>query len=266
MMKKLLALLLATVLVLSLSACNKESEDKKIEEIKEAGVLVVGTSADYPPAEFHMEVDGVDTIVGYDIALAQYIADDLGVELKVVDMAFESLCISLSQGDFDLVLSGMSETPDRAEAIDFTSPYYVGEQLVLVRSEDADSYNTTDDLAGKKVAIQRGTIQEPIAKELFGEENVVALVKNQDVILELQNGKVDVAFIDGIVSMAFAAANPDIVVKDVGIESTTNGQSIGVQKGKDNFKEYLNGIVEKVLEDGTMDQFMAEAQLLAGLE
>ena len=123
-MKKIFALLLAVVMTLSLAACGEKEEvaASKLDQIKAAGKIVLGTSADYPPCEFHTEIDGKDTIVGYDISLAQYIADDLGVELEVVDMAFDGLCISLSKGDFDMVISGMSNTPERAMAVDFTSP------------------------------------------------------------------------------------------------------------------------------------------------
>ena len=112
--KKFAALLLALMMILSLAACGSKSDDSaqgssdgdaspddtaksKIEQIKEAGVLVMGTSADYPPNEFHTEVDGKDTIVGFDVAIAQYIADDLGVELKVVDILSAICYLTLFQ-------------------------------------------------------------------------------------------------------------------------------------------------------------------------
>ena len=267
-MKKTLALVLSLLLLFSLAACSSKTEEpkSKLDQIKEAGELVLGTSADYPPAEFHVMENGEDKIIGYDITLAQYIADDLGVDLKVVDMAFDGLCISLSKGEFDLVISGMSMTEERLKSVDFTVPYYHGEQVILVRTEDADLYNTTADLAGKKVAVQSGTIQVPVANELFGEENVVTLVKNQDIILELQNKKVDVAYIDKMPSLAFASANSDIMVKDVGIVIDNEEQSIAVQKGNEEFLEYLNGIVTKLLEDGSIDQFIADAQTIAGVD
>ena len=267
-MKKALALMLTLLLLFSFAACNKteEAPKSKLEQIKEAGVLVLGTSADYPPAEYHVMENGEDTITGYDIALAQYIADDLGVELKIVDMAFDGLCISLSKGEFDLVISGMSMTEERMKSVDFTVPYYRGEQVILIRTEDDALYNTTEDLAGKKVAVQTGTIQVPVANELCGEENVVSLVKNQDIILELQNKKVDFAYIDKMPSLAFASSNDDIMIKDVGIVIENEGQSIAVQKGNEEFLEYLDGIVTKLLEDGTIDQFIADAQNSAGIE
>ena len=146
--KKFAALLLALMMILSLAACGSKSDDSaqgssdgdaspddtaksKIEQIKEAGVLVMGTSADYPPNEFHTEVDGKDTIVGFDVAIAQYIADDLGVELKVVDMSFDNLCINLAKGDFDIVIAGMASTEERLKSVDFSDPYFKQQQAIL---------------------------------------------------------------------------------------------------------------------------------------
>ena len=150
--KKFAALLLALMMILSLAACGSKSDDSaqgssdgdassddtaksKIEQIKEAGVLVMGTSADYSPNEFHTEVDGKDTIVGFDVAIAQYIADDLGVELKVVDMSFDNLCINLAKGDFDIVIAGMASTEERLKSVDFSDPYFKQQQAILIRAE-----------------------------------------------------------------------------------------------------------------------------------
>ena len=151
--KKFAALLLALMMILSLAACGSKSDDSaqgssdgdassddtaksKIEQIKEAGVLVMGTSADHPPNEFHTEVYGKDTIVGFDVAIAQYIADDLGVELKVVDMSFDNLCINLAKGDFDIVIAGMASTEERLKSVDFSDPYFKQQQAILIRAED----------------------------------------------------------------------------------------------------------------------------------
>lgn len=278
--QKFAALALALTLLFSLSACGssggKDSSDdssqpetetkSKVEQIKEAGVLVMGTSADYPPNEFHTMIDGKDTIVGFDVALAQHIADDLGVELKVVDMSFDNLCINLSKGDFDIVIAGMASTEERRLSVDFTDPYYTQQQAILIRKENDSLYTKPEDLAGHKVGVQNGTIQVPIANELAGEGNVVGLVKAQDLVMELKSGKLDVVYIDYTPSLAFAAANDDLMVKDIGIESDSEGQSIGVQKGNEDFVEYLNGIIAQVKEDGTMEQYIADAQLLAGIE
>ena len=282
--KKLAMLLLALLMILSLAACGSKSDDSaqggsdgdtpsgddtaksKIEQIKEAGVLVMGTSADYPPNEFHTEVDGKDTIVGFDVSIAQYIADDLGVELKVVDMSFDNLCINLAKGDFDIVIAGMASTEERQKSVDFSDPYFKQQQAILIRKDDDSLYNKPEDLASHKVGVQNGAIQVPIANELAGEENVVGLVKAQDLIMELKSGKLDVVYIDYTPSLAFAAANDDLTVKDIGIKSDSEGQCIGVQKGNEDFVAYLNEKIAEMQEQGLIDQYVADAQTLAGIE
>ena len=107
--------------------------------------------------------------------------------------------------------------------------------------------------------MQNGTIQVPIANELVGEENVVGLVKAQDLIMELKSGKLDVVYIDYTAALAFAAANDDLTVKDIGIESD-------VQKGNEDFAAYLNEKIAEMQEQGLIDQYVAEAQTLAGIE
>ena len=225
-----------------------------------------GLVADYPPNEFHTEVDGKDTIVGFDVSIAQYIADDLGVELKVVDMSFDNLCINLAKGDFDIVIAGMASTEERQKSVDFSDPYFKQQQAILIRKDDDSLYNKPEDLAGHKVGVQNGAIQVPIANELAGEENVIGLVKAQDLIMELKSGKLDVVYIDYTAALAFAAANDDILVKDIGIESDSEGQCIGVQKGNEDFVAYLNEKIAEMQEQGLIDQYVADAQTLAGIE
>lgn len=211
-------------------------------------------------------MDGKDTIVGFDVAIAQYIADDLGVELKVVDMSFDNLCINLAKGDFDIVIAGMASTEERLKSVDFSDPYFKQQQAILIRAEDDALYNKPEDLSGHKVGVQNGTIQVPIANELAGVENVVGLVKAQDLIMELKSGKLDVVYIDYTAALAFAAANDDLTVKDIGIESDSEGQCIGVQKGNEDFVAYLNEKIAEMQEQGLIDQYVAEAQTLAGIE
>ena len=208
-MKKLLSLLLALVMLLSFAACanddtppadgdDQQQEEQngsesttmnKLADIKAAGELVVGTSADYPPYEFHTEIDGKDTIVGFDIAIAQAFADELGVELKLVDMAFESLLISLQKGDFDLVMAGLTPDEKRAKTVDFTDVFFHNKQIVIIRAEDADKYVTTEDMAGTTLGVQAGTVQETIAADLTDENKVVKLKKFPELIMELKTGK-----------------------------------------------------------------------------
>lgn len=153
------------------------------------------------------------------------------------------------------------------KSVDFSDPYFKQQQqAIFIRKDDDSLYNKPEDLAGHKVGVQNGTIQVPIANELAGEENVIGLVKAQDLIMELKSGKLDVVYIDYTAALAFAAANDDLLVKDIGIESDSEGQCIGVQKGNEDFVAYLNEKIAEMQEQGLIDQYVAEAQTLAGIE
>lgn len=284
-MKKLLSLLLALVMLLSFAACandddtppadgdDQQQEEQngseagtmnKLADIKAAGELVVGTSADYPPYEFHTEIDGKDTIVGFDIAIAQAFADELGVELKLVDMAFESLLISLQNGDFDLVMAGLTPDEERAKTVDFTDVFFHNKQIVIIRAEDADKYVTTEDMAGTTLGVQAGTIQETIAADLTDENKVVKLKKFPELIMELKTGKVDGVCTNTMVASAYVSAHPDLLCQDIGIVWDNTGFSGAIQKGDNGeFMAFLNETIAKLQEDGSIDRFVAEAQQLA---
>ena len=283
-MKKLLSLLLALVMLLSFAACanddtppadgdDQQQEEQngseattmnKLADIKAAGELVVGTSADYPPYEFHTEIDGKDTIVGFDIAIAQAFADELGVELKLVDMAFESLLISLQNGDFDLVMAGLTPDEERAKTVDFTDVFFHNKQIVIIRAEDADKYVTTEDMAGTTLGVQAGTIQETIAADLTDENKVVKLKKFPELIMELKTGKIDGVCTNTMVASAYVSAHPDLLCQDIGIVWDNTGFSGAIQKGDNGeFMAFLNETIAKLQEDGSIDRFVAEAQQLA---
>lgn len=283
-MKKLLSLLLALVMLLSFAACanddtppadgdDQQQEEQngsesttmnKLADIKAAGELVVGTSADYPPYEFHTEIDGKDTIVGFDISIAQAFADELGVELKLVDMAFESLLISLQNGDFDLVMAGLTPDEERAKTVDFTDVFFHNKQIVIIRAEDADKYVTTEDMAGTTLGVQAGTIQETIAADLTDENKVVKLKKFPELIMELKTGKIDGVCTNTMVASAYVSAHPDLLCQDIGIVWDNTGFAGAIQKGDNGeFMAFLNETIAKLQEDGSIDRFVAEAQQLA---
>ena len=292
-MKKIVAILLAVAMLLALAACGQTAapetpedpgneatqspateapqeesgtgEPTKMDEIKAEGVLVLGTSADYPPYEFHTEIDGVDTIVGFDISIAQYFADSLGVELKVVDMPFTSLLVGLSNGEFDLVMAGLTPSEERKQSVDFTDTIFNNTQIVMIRQEDAEKYTTTEDLAGQTVGAQTGTVQMDLAASVAGEENVVGLTRFQDLIMELKTGKLEAIFANNLVSTAYVSANPDLLVQDIGIDYEDPGFAGAVQKGNEEFVAYLNELIAEMQEQGLIQQYVAEAQILAGM-
>ncbi len=275
-MKKIIVLLMAVVMTMGLAACGGSADgsaaasggesDSYIDQIKAKGELVVGTSADYPPYEFHTEIDGVDTIVGFDIAIAQAIADDLGVELKIVDMSFDNLLMSLSNGEFDMVIAGLSADEERMKTNDFSDTYLESKNLILVRKEDESKYTTTDSLKGVKTGAQTGTMCYDRIVPFVGEDSMVGLAKVPDLVMELKNGKVDVITLDYMAVLTYAAENDDLVAVDCGLPSDDEGYSIAFQKGNTEMVEYVNGVLAELKESGAIEQYIIEAQELAGTE
>ncbi|NLT58742.1 MAG: transporter substrate-binding domain-containing protein, partial [Clostridiales bacterium] len=225
--------------------------------------LVVGTSADYPPFEFHAEIDGVDTIVGVDIMIAQYFADKIGVELRIEEMAFDALLISLDQGMFDLVLAGMSPNDERRLAADFTDDNHFTKWVVMIRKADEAKYNEMmTDFKDAVIGIQKASVYGKAAVQM-SDKPVVELVKFVDLIIELQNGKIDAVVANQLTSEAYVSGNPDLMVKDVNIVHDEPGQAAAVQKGNPDFVEYLNGLQKEMKESGAFDRFLAESVALA---
>ena len=274
-MKKVLAILLAMAMLFGMAACSSGGSTEPaadaeaatvVDEIKAAGKLTVGTSADYPPYEFHTEIDGKDTIVGFDIAIAQAIADDMGVELEIVDMSFDNLLMSLANDEFDMVIAGITSNEERKKAVDFSDEYLVSKNLILVTNENADKYKTIDDLKGAKGGAQTGTITYERCVQYCGEETTVGLSKVQDLIMELQAGKVDLLFLDYMTVLTYAAVRDDLAAVDVNIPSTEEGYQIAVKKGDTDLVEYINGVLAKLKEENAIEGFIVEAQKQAGME
>lgn len=273
-MKKQLCLIMIIILVLSslLVACgkgnkanleddNSEIESYTLEGIKSKGKLIMGTSADYPPFEFHKMIDGKDTIVGFDIEIAKYIADELGVELEIKDMEFDKLLGGLSTGMLDMVIAGMNPDPER-EA-NFTDIYYEANLSVLVNKEDESKITTLEDLEGKSIGVQIGTTQEEIAKEKIKYADVKSLSTNPDIVMNLKTKKIDCALMEAPVAESFAKVNEDIVVVEgLNIDTDANGVAIAVKKGNDELTEKLNEILAEAKSKGLLDKWLVEADEL----
>lgn len=248
------------------AASSQTADTPTIDAIKEAGVLVLGTSADYPPYEFHTEIDGTDTIVGFDISIAQYFADKLGVELEIVDMPFDSLLIDLSQGGVDVVMAGLTPDETRRKAADFTDIIFTNKQIVLIRKEDAENLQTIEDLQGHMVGAQTGSMPFEVAQETVGADNVIGLGKSQDLVLELKNGNIDAVFTNVMSGTPFVNANDDLMIQDIGLTESDGGNAAAVQKGKEDLVEFFNECIAEIKDQGLLDQYIAEAQELADPE
>ena len=281
-MKKFVSLLLALMMALSLVACGSKADTKTdddtvtepanaLEKIKADGVLTVALSPDFSPMEFvDSSKTGQDQYVGFDITLAKYIAENLGVELAIEPMGFDASQTAVYTGSVPMSISGYSWTEDRAQNYELSDYYYAGEnetrQALLIKKENADKYTSPEDLAGQDVGAQYASLQMQLVTEQLTGANPISIGDITVGVMELKSGKLDVVYIDYTAALAFAAANDDLTVKDIGIESDSEGQCIGVQKDNEDFAAYLNEKIAEMQEQGLIDQYVAEAQTLAGIE
>lgn len=239
------------------SSSNGENKDK-LTQIKEAGKLVVGMSADYAPYEYHALIDGKDQIIGFDVDIAQAIADDMGVKLELKEMNFDSLCESVQLGKIDMTISGMTPKPDREKAVDFSDIYYKAEQGFLIQASNKDNYKTLADLEGKKIGAQLGSIQAEIA-EGIKDADVKLLTDVNTLILELKNGNIDAVIVELPVANLAASTNSELVVGEEIIQDEEGGSAIGMPKDSPELVAQVNATLKKLIDEGKIDEFVQKA-------
>lgn len=200
-MKKATAIVLALLMVLSLAACGSAASESK--------TLVMATSADYPPYEFIVLNDkNEQQYVGIDVSVSEAIAADMGKELQVVNMDFDSLMAGLQKGDADIVLAAIEVTEERLEAADFSDPYYTDlPPVILVKAANADKYKTVDDINQASVIIgaQKNTTKAMAAADMFPEAANGMVLESlvPTLVTELKNGTIDLLVLDGNVGLSY---------------------------------------------------------------
>ncbi|RRJ65878.1 amino acid ABC transporter [Paenibacillus oralis] len=225
--------------------------------------LTIGMSADFPPYEFHIKNEqGEDEIVGFDVEIAKEIAKDMGAKLEIKDLKFDSLLNELASGRVDLVISGLSPTPERAEQIDMSKIYYKAEQAVVTREADKDKFSTMESLEGAKIGVQLGSIQEEMAKKVPNAK-LTSLAKINDIIMQLNTNRVDAAILEGPVADSFVKNVKGLVITDAKPENEDEGYVIGVKKGNKELLDQVNSTLDRLIGDGSIDKFVAEASVLA---
>ncbi|NMO95920.1 ABC transporter substrate-binding protein/permease [Paenibacillus lemnae] len=228
---------------------------------QEKKTIILGTSADYMPYEFHKTIDGVDTIVGFDIEIAKEIAKDLGAELVIKDTSFDALLPELTSGRVDFVISGMNPTEERRKSIDFSIPYYRAEQSIVVRKEDQEKYSTMESLEGARIGVQKASVQEGIAANIPNAQ-VTSLDKIPDLLLQLDTGRVDAV----IAEYPIANANMDIetmAITDAKPVSENDEYAVGVRKGNEELLNSINQTLERLVQNDLVQKYVDEAGDLA---
>lgn len=265
-MKKIIALVLALAMLSSLFVMAGFAEDKEEITTVNPGVLTVATSPDFAPYEFYaLDAEGNPTLAGFDMALAQYIADYLGLELEVIPMDFDGTLMELAAKNVDLAMAGYSPDPSRMDKMDFSDIYYLGGQSFVTVKGNEDMFKTLEDTNNPdyQIGAQIGSIQVNLAKENSPEADIVELSKVTDIVAELLAGHLDGAYIETAVAESYAKNYPELVVLlEVPYEQA--GSSVGVSKGNEALLAGVNEAIAAALADGSMDNFVAEANELAG--
>ncbi len=241
-MKKILALVMVAVLALAMVACGETAEKE---------VLTMGTNAAFPPYEF---VDENNNIVGIDAEIAAAVAEKLGMELEIKDMAFDSLITAVSTGSVDVVLAGMTVTPERAESVNFSDSYATGIQVVIVKEDSA--ITSIDDLEGKKIGVQTGTTGDIYCADDYGEENVARYDNGALAVAALHNDQVDCVVIDNEPAKAFVEANEGLKILDT--EYITENYAAAIAKENTELLEKFNTALAELKEEGKLDEIIGK--------
>ena len=265
-MKKLLSVLMAAAMlvgVLSLAGCGGNGGETTTDPAADAdnsaattetagdlttvtaGKLTMSTNAQFPPYEMVAD-DG--SFEGIDIEVADAIAKKLGLELQVDDMDFDAALLAAQNGKSDMVMAGVTVTDERLKVMDFSDTYAEGIQSIIV-PEDSD-IASADDLTGKAIGTQRGTTGYIYCTDDFGEDNVIAYDDGLTAVQALNNGQVDAVVIDNAPAQEFVAANPGLKILDTAYAQ--EDYAIGVAKGNTQLLDAINGALEELQADGTL--------------
>lgn len=262
-LNKIIAVITISTLAISVIGCGKQKGSGNLEDIKKNGKLVIGTSADYPPYEFHKIIDGKDEIVGFDIDIAKEVAKDLGVELEIKDMDFDGLLVALQAGKVDMVFAGMTPDDERKQNADFSNIYYTATHSFILRNGEEGAIKSFDDLKDKRIGVQKGSIQEGIAKENFNEANIKSLAKVTDLVLDLKNNKVDAILMEETVAKINCNKNKDIAMSNFVVRDKDGGNAIALKKGSIELQKEVNMTINRLKKQDKITQFVSDANDLA---
>ena len=248
-MKKIIAIILTALLLVSMAACSGGNDGMTLEK----GKLIMSTNAEFPPYEMTTDDGG---FAGIDIEIAQAIAKKLGLELVIDDMDFDGALMAVQQGKSDMVMAGVTVNPDRQKVMDFSNSYATGIQVVIVK-EGSDV--TMDNLGDKLIGTQRGTTGYIYASDSpenggYGEDHVVAYDSGITAVQALMNGQVDAVIIDNAPAQEFVKANPGLTILEG--EWALEDYAIGFAKGNTELQEAVNKALAELIADGTVQKII----------
>ena len=284
MKKKLISLVSALLITtVALTGCGSSSTEgsqstggsqtatesqaqTRLDKIKEAGVIVMATSPDFAPYEFENISGEGETYVGSDIELGKFIANELGVELKIEAMNFTAVQTAITTGTVDMAISGFAYTDERAmtmELSDFFNLTLTEAQGLLVAENATSDFKTTDDFTGKKVAAQNGSLQYNLVTEFLPNATLEPITNLKDAMLMLQSGKVDAVAVDASNGSMFAENYEGIALCDFYFDYSSEGNVLAVPKGETELITEINKALAKVNEQDLYTKWVEDATALA---
>ncbi|NLU24264.1 MAG: transporter substrate-binding domain-containing protein [Clostridiales bacterium] len=270
-MKRWITLMLAAVMALSLVACGTSGKQStyanRLEKIKAQGYIEVTTEPYFAPYEFiDSSKSGDEQYVGMDMELAKAIAADLGVELRIVPLEFSAVQAGVAEGKYDLAISAMAYSPERAETIGMSEGYYFDETGygLLVRTADLAKYTGIDSLADAVVVTQSGSVQESLVNNQVSKYKEFKRVSAMtDGMLMVGENKADVCVVDTANGQLYADANPGYNLSIVPgftftVDKSMEGVRVGAPKGEQELLDAVNGTIERLLADDQFTQWYSE--------
>jgi polar amino acid transport system substrate-binding protein len=254
-MKKLFVVMLALAL-LSTACASGQKAANHLDAIKQAGVIKVGTSPDYPPFE---SVDASGKYVGFDIALMEDAAQRMGVKVEWVDMPFDSLIASVQQGKIDMAISAFNYTAERDKTIDFTDAYFTSEDAFTVTDKFTGKISQPEDVAALKVGVQTGTTQDTwltdtlVKTNKLLEANLFRYDRVDQAMLDLKANRIDVLMSDYVPAQALAKQIGGVNVVWHGVLSSGPVNMVVPQDDKA-LQQALNATIKQMQSDGTIDK------------
>ncbi|MFB2646478.1 ABC transporter substrate-binding protein/permease [Cylindrospermopsis raciborskii] len=238
-------------LIISL-VCNKFFLLSVNAQANSPQILVMVTSADYPPYQFRRTGSGNDEIIGFDVDIAKYISEKLGYKLEIRDTDFSGIIPALESNRADFAMAGMSPTAERRKKVNFSSIYYESKNTIIAKRRS--NLKTLADLSGKKLAVQLGSIQANATKKLKNVQ-VVFLNKTGEIIQEIKSGRIDAAIMEDTIAKGFIANNPDLEFNIIPSDPDETGAAIVFPQGSPLLNKF-DIVLEEMKQSGKIQELV----------
>ena len=242
----------------SAAAEGTASATPTLDAIRERGQLILGTESTYPPFEFIIIENGQSVGAGFDVMLAQKIAEKLGVTLVTSEMAFDSLIPAIQAGTIDIAAS-MTPTDERKQAVDFSENYYETSNVFLVRKGEEGNFTSAESFDGKTIGAQVGTAQNDLVVNDMTNAQSLLLPKVTTLVQELKTGNIDAICMEKPVGDIYIAAYPDLALAEYEVADAAGGVAFPAAKGQDDLIAFINETIEELKASGELEKLYQEA-------